>query len=134
MEFIIPLYHLLFKIKSIKKKTEKVSNIPRICKSWGGTPYEKQRLLVRKLRTKIDKLEDKLENLQNLVGSDLIILSKSDERVKHCLESIKTIFEEEENKSSEHHAKSSFLLDQVFNLNYFSYIIVAHIMVCVFSL
>lgn len=125
---ICPLYHILFNIQSKKKNIEKVSNNPRIRKSWNGTPYERQRLLVRKLRTKIDKIEDKLENIQNVVGSHLLLLSKSDDRVKHCFEAIQKTFEEEENKSSEHHAKSSFLLDQVFNLFYFSYFIVAYFM------
>lgn len=123
-----PLYYIMFNIQSKKKNIEKVSNSPRIRKSWNGTPYERQRLLVRKLRTKIDKLEDKLENIKYIVGSDLILLSKSDDHVKHCFEAIHKIFEEEENKSPEHHAKSSFLLDQVFNLFYFSYFIVAHFM------
>ncbi|XP_046449151.1 uncharacterized protein LOC124197662 [Daphnia pulex] len=114
---ICPLYYIMFNIQSKKKNIEKVSNSPRIRKSWNGTPYERQRLLVRKLRTKIDKLEDKLENIQYIVGSDLILLSKSDDHVKHCFEAIHKIFEEEENKSSEHHAKSSFLLDQILNFS-----------------
>jgi hypothetical protein len=119
MVHIGPLYHMLFNMKSKKKKTETVSNNPRICKSWGGTPYQRQRLLVRNLRTKIDKLEDKLETIQNIVGSNLISLSKSDDRIKRCFEVIQEIFEEEENRSAEHHVKASFLLDQVFNLFYF---------------
>ncbi len=47
------------------------------------------------------------------MGLDFIDLCQRDKWMKICLKSIKKIIEEEENKSSDKNAKSSFLLDQV---------------------